>query len=63
VLLGLRLGGEFVTPEISPYAYVSQASSVFKAALERLVPFGELGGPLDRAGPRLLVSAADVETG
>jgi hypothetical protein len=46
-----------------PYRYPSGTDSVFKGLPERLVQFDELKRRLHPTAPRLLVSAAAVETG
>ena len=62
-IAALRIAGEVVTPEVSPYTYHSGAEEAFIRVLDDLIPFGTLAPPLPDAAPRLLVSAADVQTG
>ena len=62
-IAALRIAGEVVTPEVSPYTYHSGAEEAFTRVLDDLIPFGTLAPPLPDAAPRLLVSAADVQTG
>jgi NTE family protein len=62
-LQGVRIVGEAFAPEVSPYLNPFEPSRTLRRVLERHIPFAELSPPLDADRPRLLISAADVESG